>query len=460
MNNQLVHEIRGQVAEHLSGLSVEGKSEFDKVGIARTMTNQLLDSWWSQARVHGSDALTPQEEFEIIESVLASLFGLGRLQRYIDDPEVENIDVNGCDIVWVSYSDGSRILVDPICDSDDELVDLIRMAGSRMGLAERRFDSAHPELDLRLPDGTRLSAVMSVCERPSISLRRHRYVDLDLGDLVQMSMFDEAVCAFLEAAVKARKNIIVSGAMNSGKTTVLRALASCIPPSERLVTIEQALELGLDKLHKRHPNCIALEAREANIEGAGEIGMSRLVRRSLRMNADRVIVGEVLGDEVIPMLNAMSQGRSGSMCTIHSNSSAGVFRRIASYAAQSPERLGLEATNILIAGSIDFVVHIDATHELFAQPFDQLDESGQGISAGFSTEGEEYFPNLKLYRRVTSIREVIDAEGNQVVSNEIWRPSADGVAVRSVALQHRTQVDLEEFGYRDQSSFATSGSWE
>jgi Flp pilus assembly CpaF family ATPase len=128
MNNQLVHEIRGQVAEHLSGLSVEGKSEFDKVGIARTMTNQLLDSWWSQARVHGSDALTPQEEFEIIESVLASLFGLGRLQRYIDDPEVENIDVNGCDIVWVSYSDGSRILVDPICDSDDELGDLIRMA--------------------------------------------------------------------------------------------------------------------------------------------------------------------------------------------------------------------------------------------------------------------------------------------------------------------------------------------
>jgi Flp pilus assembly CpaF family ATPase len=237
-------------------------------------------------------------------------------------------------------------------------------------------------------------------------------------------------------------------------------LASCIPPSERLVTIEQALELGLDKLHKRHPNCIALEAREANIEGAGEIGMSRLVRRSLRMNADRVIVGEVLGDEVIPMLNAMSQGRSGSMCTIHSNSSAGVFRRIASYAAQSPERLGLEATNILIAGSIDFVVHIDATHELFAQPFDQSAEEGYGISTGFSMEGEEYFPNLKLYRRVTSIREVIDAEGNQVVSNEIWRPSADGVAVRSVALQHRTQVDLEEFGYRDQSSFATSGSWE
>ena len=132
--------------------------------------------------------------------------------------------------------------------------------------------------------------------------------------------------------------------MNSGKTTLLRALAAEIPPRERIVTIEQAFELGLERAPERHPDMVALEARPANVEGEGQISVADLVRRALRMNADRVIVGEVLGDEVLPMLNAMSQGRSGSMCTVHADSSAGVFRRIASYAVQAPERLPLEAT--------------------------------------------------------------------------------------------------------------------
>ena len=152
--------------------------------------------------------------------------------------------------------------------------------------------------------------------------------------------------------------------MNSGKTTLLRALAAEVPPRERIVTIEQAFELGLDRMPARHPDMVALEARPANVEGEGLISVADLVRRALRMNADRVIVGEVLGDEVLPMLNAMSQGRSGSMCTIHADSSAGVFRRIASYAVQAPERLPLEAANLLIAGAIHFVVYLDtAVHD-------------------------------------------------------------------------------------------------
>ena len=169
--------------------------------------------------------------------------------------------------------------------------------------------------------------------------------------------------------MRARKNIVVSGAMNSGKTTLLRALAAEIDRRERIVTIEQAFELGLDTGSDRHPDMVALEARPANIEGEGRIPVADLVRRSLRMNADRVIVGEVLGDEVLPMLNAMSQGRSGSMCTIHAESSAGVFRRIASYAVQAPERLPLEATNLLIAGALHFVVHLDSEmHDAVADP--------------------------------------------------------------------------------------------
>ena len=163
----------------------------------------------------------------------------------------------------------------------------------------------------------------------------------------------------LAAAVRAKRNILISGAMNSGKTTLLRALAAEISPMERIVTIEQALELGLDRQVERHPDSVAMESRLANTEGVGAIGMAQLVRRSLRMNASRVIVGEVLGDEVVPMLNAMSQGRSGSMATIHADDSAGVFRRLAAYAIQAPERLPLEATNLLIAGAVHLVVHLD-----------------------------------------------------------------------------------------------------
>ena len=461
MIDDLVADLRGQVTNLLSQEASRFDSDLERAEFARAEIHSLLDQHWISEATNEDTRLSEEDEQEVVESVLAHMFGLGRLQRYINDDEVENIDVNGCDVVWVSYSDGSKILVDPVCDNDEELISLIRLAGARLGLAERRFDSAHPELDLRLPDGTRLSAVMSVCERPSLSLRRHRYVDLDLDDLVELEMIDQSVASLLRAAVLARKNLIISGAMNSGKTTLLRGLASCIPPEERIVTIEQALELGLNRLSSRHPNSIALEAREANIEGEGEIGMSRLVRRSLRMNADRVIVGEVLGDEVIPMLNAMSQGRSGSMCTIHSNSSNGVFRRIASYAAQAPERLGLEATNLLIAGSIDFVIFIDTIQEVVFEngPSMYFGESSnwndQLISPIQRERPFEYPPEaatcaprmIRKVRRVTSIREVIDAEGSQIISNEIWKPSKDGRAIVGTPLQHKTASELREFGF-------------
>ena len=246
---------------------------------------------------------------------------------------------------------------------------------------------------------------------------------------------------------------MVSGAMNSGKTTLLRALAAEIDRRERIVTIEQAFELGLDTGSDRHPDMVALEARPANIEGEGRIPVADLVRRSLRMNADRVIVGEVLGDEVLPMLNAMSQGRSGSMCTIHAESSAGVFRRIASYAVQAPERLPLEATNLLIAGALHFVVHLDSDMHDGGDAGGPdgghrrrtpHDEDRWDDDAGDRTE----FPALgRRARFVASVREVVDAEGVQVVSNEIYRPGPDRRAVPSAPLRPGTVDELVAFGY-------------
>lgn len=238
--------------------------------------------------------------------------------------------------------------------------------------------------------------------------------------------------------------------MNSGKTTLVRALSSAIPPRERIVTIEQTFELGLDADGIRHPDLVVLESRTANAEGVGEISMARLVRRALRMNADRVIVGEVLGDEVLPMLNAMSQGRSGSMCTIHADSSLGIFRRLASYAAQAPERLPLEATNILIAGAVHFVVFIEA-FEMPGNPGEAMGSRREQTVAdrrlGDRGIDEWAFPAVRRRRLVSSVREVVDADGLHVISNEVFRPDRDRGVVAGAPLRSDTMEVLANHGF-------------
>jgi Flp pilus assembly CpaF family ATPase len=183
---------------------------------------------------------------------------------------------------------------------------------------------------------------------------------------------------------------------------LLRALANEIPAHERLITVERALELGLDQFPELHPNVVAFEYRLPNSEGQGEITMAELVRRSLRMNPSRVIVGEVLGDEIVTMLNAMTQGNDGSLSTIHANSSMEVFNRIATYAIQSEERLPIEATHMLIAGAIDFVVFIEKRND--------------------------YSRGGRLRRYVSSIREVTGCDG-RVLSSEVFAVGHEGYAV-------------------------------
>jgi len=173
--------------------------------------------------------------------------------------------------------------------------------------------------------------------------------------------------------------------------------------------------------------------------------MAQLVRRSLRMNASRVIVGEVLGDEVVPMLNAMSQGRSGSMATIHADDSAGVFRRLAAYAIQAPERLPLEATNLLIAGAIHLVVHLDADERPMVND----------ANAPFDRDGcDSYRPS----RHIASVREVVGADGPLVVTNEVWKPGLDGRAVPAAPLRGTTTALLRIHGY-EPSRRESAGVW-
>lgn len=455
---ELVRQLRSAVADDLASADAGRLEIDDRRELARQLVVQRLRRRALAELSAGGSVADPTWERHAADAVLDALFGLGPLQPLVEDPSVENIDVNGADRVWITYADGTKVLGSAVAASDEELVELVRSAAARFGMSERRFDVAHPELDLRLPDGSRLSALMSVVRRPVLSIRRHRYLDLTLDDLVGLGTADHAVASFLRAAVLARKNIVVGGAMNAGKTTLLRALAAEIPAHERIVTIEQAFELGLDAAPGRHPDLVALEARQANSEGEGEFPTARLVRRALRMNADRVIVGEVLGDEVLPMLNAMSQGRAGSMCTIHADSSHGVFRRIASYAVQSPQRLPLEATNLLVAGAVDFVVFVDmetapsgaTTHAVSrdrrlvddqSASTDQVDGGGGGGDTGVR------FDAVARRRFVSSILEVVEADGVHVVTNEVFRPGPDGRAVAGAPLRARTSEQLGHHGF-------------
>ncbi|HEY7262387.1 MAG TPA: ATPase, T2SS/T4P/T4SS family [Trebonia sp.] len=409
MDHSVVKRLRGEVGDRLTeqrrldaASGVAPMAGEDERQYARAVIGQALEEYARGEILAGRAPLTAQAEEDLAEAIHAALFGVGRLQPLLEDQQIENIDINGCDRVFIGYADGREVLGEPVADTDEELVELIQVLAAYSGLSSRPFDTANPQLDLRLPDGSRLSAVMDVTLRPSVSIRRARMGKVFLADLVGNGSLSPELASFLAAAVLARKNIMIAGATNAGKTTLLRALANQIPPEERLITVERALELGLDHFPELHPNVVALEERLPNSEGNGAISMAELVRRSLRMNPSRVIVGEVLGDEIVTMLNAMTQGNDGSLSTIHANSSLEVFNRIGTYAIQAQERLPIDATHMLIAGAIDFVV--------------------------FQDKRNEYASGGRLRRFVSSVREVTGVDG-RVLSSEVFTAGPDGRAV-------------------------------
>ena len=331
VDESLVAEMQARISDALIARNANRAvrlSNDDERMYAVELVNRELESLAATALALGTPPLTPDGEHAILRAVLDRLFELGRLQPLLDDDQVLNITANGCDRVFVDRADGTKHAGPPIAESDEELIELLREIGRRHGLSEREFNPGRPSLNLQLPDGSRLFAVAWVCDRPALAIRRHRHMRVTLTDLTRLETVSEQLAAFLGAAVRARLQIIVAGATGAGKTTLLRALAAEIPPVERIVTVETELELGLDRYPDLHPDVVALEARTANVEGVGAVSAADLVRMSLRMNPDRVIVGEVRGDEIIPMLNAMSAGNDGSLCTLHADSSATVFNKI------------------------------------------------------------------------------------------------------------------------------------
>ena len=378
--------------------------------VAMNESIRLSNSLVSDGRI----ALSTAEQELLTSMAVAQVLGLGRLQLLMDDEEISDIHVKGCSPVWVKMRNGTREQRPPIVDSDDELVDLIRRAATRLGRAERRFDSASPELNLQLPDGSRLFAAMEVSLRPTLVIRKHQFSMSRLTELQLRGLCDPLTASFLAAAVRSKRNIIVCGGTGSGKTTLLRALINEVAPSERIVTIEDAYELGIDRFHDLHPDHDALQSRPANIEGHGEITLADLTRMALRMDPDRVIVGEVRGAEAFPMLLAMSQGNNGSMCTMHADSARSVFPKLAAYVSMASTGLPVETINTLIASALHFVVHIELI---------------DGV------------------RRIKSILEVVDAEGPTITSNEVFSWSGQGRSRSYSSMRQASRLLLLDHGF-------------
>lgn len=386
----------------------------DRGQLARQLIAAQLTEIDTVRLADGQVPLGRAESEALTTAVLHRLFGLGRLQGYVDDHRWTDIHANGFDEVWLTGVDGSTTAGDAIAESDEDLIELIQTQ-ARRGRSEHRWDPSSPELDMQLPNGDRLHAIAWVSSRPAISIRRHNFDIGHLKQLIDLGSISESVFHILRAVVAARFNVIVAGGTGAGKTTLLRCLLNEVEADERIITVEDSLEIGLEHFATLHPNRVDLEAREANLEGVGQFPMHRLVRSGLRMQPDRVIVGEVRGAEVLPMMLAMSQGNDGSMCTLHADSSAGVFARLQMYMAMTPERFDVEVTNLMIANAVHFVVHLN-----------RLDSNE---------------------RVVTSIREITGADGAMVTSNEIYAPDESGRAMPRFAPSDRTRERLERAGF-------------
>ena len=383
---------------------------------ARTAVHAELLRLAATRRAEGKSVLTIFDEVAISSAAIAQVLGLGRLQPLLEDDEISDIHVRGSCRVWVKLRNGQRETRDPIVDTDDELIELVRRAATRLSRQERRFDAGTPELNMQLPDGSRLFATMDVSLRPSLIIRRHRFEISSLDELRLRGLLTQELQDFLTAAVRARRNLVIAGGTGSGKTTLLRALINEVPPSERLVTIEDAYELGLDHFEHLHPDHDALQSRPANIEGQGEITLADLTRMALRMDPDRVIVGEVRGAEAFPMLLAMSQGNNGSMCTMHADSTRSVFPKLAAYVSMASTGLPIDTVNLLLASALHFVIYID---------------------------------NSSDWRQVTSVREVVDSDGSNIISNEIFAIGKNSELIKAFPLRESTRELLSKFGYED-----------
>jgi pilus assembly protein CpaF len=326
-----------------------------------------IDREWKQAEL--SDQILSQKTREMVNSILEreagflpyserqliaavvgdEVLGLGPLEPLLNDPEITEIMVNGPKQIYVERH-GKLELTEVVFRDDEHVMHIIDKIVAPIG---RRIDESQPMVDARLLDGSRVNAIIPplALKGPSITIRKFSKTPYSINDLVRFGTLTIPMARFLEAAVKARLNIFISGGTGSGKTTLLNVLASFIPEGERIVTVEDAAELQLNQTH-----VISLETRAANIEGKGAITIRDLVRNCLRMRPDRIVVGEVRAGEALDMLQAMNTGHDGSLTTGHANSPRDMLARVETMVLMAGMDLPIRAIRQQITSAVDLVI--------------------------------------------------------------------------------------------------------
>jgi pilus assembly protein CpaF len=303
--------------------------------------------------LRASGAILPQRELtRMVNEVSDEVVGFGPIEFLLKDPDVTEVMVNGPDDVYVERGGRIERAPDGLFEGEESVLHLIERIVGPLGL---RVDESSPWADARLPDGSRVHAIVPPLSLrgPALTIRKFSPVPIRASDLVAGGSLGPRMLHFLSAAVRGRANIIVSGGAGSGKTTLLGVLSGFIPDDERLITIEDAAELRLAK-----PHVVSLEARPANVEGKGQVTVRDLVRNALRMRPDRIIVGEVRGGEALDMLQAMNTGHEGSLSTAHANSTRHLLWRLETMAMMSDVDLPAAHIRNQVASAIDLIVHL------------------------------------------------------------------------------------------------------
>jgi pilus assembly protein CpaF len=346
---------------------------------------------------HRNPLLNRSERERLIEEVLDETFGFGPLEILLKDSTVSDIMINGPRKVFVEKK-GRIVRSEVVFRDNAHLLQIIDRIVSKVG---RRIDETSPMVDARLPDGSRLNAIIPplAIDGPSLSIRRFGANPLSLEDLLKFGAFTPEMVMLLEAAMKARLNIIVSGGTGSGKTTLLNTLSSFIPHDQRVITIEDAAELQLQQEH-----VLRLETRPANIEGKGQVSATDLVKNALRMRPDRIIIGECRGPETLDMLQAMNTGHEGSLTTIHANSPRDAVARLETMIMMGGIELPIKALRQQFAAAVHLIIQ---ANRLQGGP-----------------------------RRITHITEVLNMEQDTVIMQDIFLFVQDGIDENGRAYGH------------------------
>jgi len=357
----------------------------------REQVNHIIAGVVKDLLEQESIPLNVEERDRLISQVLDEIFGLGPLQPLMEDPTISDILVDTWARVLIER-DGKLQDTNVRFQDDKHLFQVIDRIVSAVG---RRIDDSSPMVDARLPDGSRVNAIVPPLsiDGPHLSIRKFKQDVMTAENLVGLGTITEPIADFVRAIVGSRLNVLICGGTGAGKTTLLNVLSSFIPPDERIITIEDSAELQL-----RQPRVVRLETRTANVEGHGAVDQRQLVINALRMRPDRIVIGEVRGSEAIDMLQAMNTGHDGSLTTLHANSPRDAFHRIETMVAMANLNLPDRAVRQQIAGAIDIVI--------------QLKRFGDGK------------------RRLTQLSEVVGMEGEVITIQDIFEFEQEGVDER------------------------------